>query len=347
MMVCGSFEIPVNGLNEVAMYKKVMVWALVLLSVRVYAADVVAYNKVLDGFEYPFEVESFSLQSQNQTLKMRYMDVGNQASDKVIVLLHGKNFSGYYWERVAKHLLAKNYRVIIPDQIGFGKSSKPDHYQYSFGQLALNTWSLLDSLGVKKADVVGHSMGGMLAVTFAVNYRDVVNKLILINPIGLEDYSRYVAFKDVDFFYQNELKTTVEKAINYQKNNYYDGQWSAEYEQLLTPLKGMLAGDDWETVAWNNALTYGPIFSENVVDRMLQITNKTVLIIGTRDKTGPGRGWLKPGVNRTLGDYQKLGKKAQKLIPGSILIELEGLGHMPHFEDYQAFVKAFDQALAQ
>jgi pimeloyl-ACP methyl ester carboxylesterase len=262
-----------------------------------------------------------------------------------MVLLHGKNFSGYYWEQVANDLLKRKYRVIIPDQIGFGKSSKPDYYQYSFGQLALNTKLLLDSLNIKKIDIVGHSMGGMLAVTFAVNYVESVNKLILINPIGLEDYSKYVAFKDVNFFYQNELKTTLEKAINYQKTNYYDGKWSIEYEQLLEPLKGMLAGEDWPVVAWNNALTYGPIFSENIVDRMSQINQETFLIIGTRDKTGPGRGWLKPGVSRELGDYTQLGKSTQKLIKGSTLIELVGLGHMPQYENYPAFIKAFNQAL--
>jgi pimeloyl-ACP methyl ester carboxylesterase len=315
------------------------------LTSPVLAESPVKYNKELDGFAYPFEVKTFTLSSQNQDLKMRYMDVGEKDAQKVIVLLHGKNFSGYYWERIAKDLLTKKYRVIIPDQVGFGKSSKPDAYQYSFGQLGLNTKSLLDSLHLKKYDIVGHSMGGMLAVTFAANYSSSVNKLILINPIGLEDYGKYVEFKDVDFFYQRELAKTLDKAINYQKNNYYDGKWSNEYEKLLAPLKGLLAGDDWERVAWNNALTYGPIFSENIVDRFSQVTSETFLIIGTRDKTGPGRAWLKEGVTRKLGEYDKLGKNAHKMIKGSTLIELEGLGHMPQYEDYTAFKKAFDQAL--
>jgi pimeloyl-ACP methyl ester carboxylesterase len=315
------------------------------LTSPVLAESPVKYNKELDGFAYPFEVKTFTLSSQNQDLKMRYMDVGEKDAQKVIVLLHGKNFSSYYWERIAKDLLTKKYRVIIPDQVGFGKSSKPDAYQYSFGQLGLNTKSLLDSLHLKKYDIVGHSMGGMLAVTFAANYSSSVNKLILINPIGLEDYGKYVEFKDVDFFYQRELAKTLDKAINYQKNNYYDGKWSNEYEKLLAPLKGLLAGDDWERVAWNNALTYGPIFSENIVDRFSQVTSETFLIIGTRDKTGPGRAWLKEGVTRKLGEYDKLGKNAHKMIKGSTLIELEGLGHMPQYEDYTAFKKAFDQAL--
>lgn len=103
----------------------------------------VKYNKELDGFKYPFEVNTFKFNSQNQDLKMRYMDIGEKDAQKVIVLLHGKNFSGYYWERVAKDLLKKNYRVIIPDQIGFGKSSKPDYYQYSFGQLGSSLFKKL------------------------------------------------------------------------------------------------------------------------------------------------------------------------------------------------------------
>ena len=273
------------------------------------------------------------------------MDIGEKDAQKVIVLLHGKNFSGYYWERVATDLLKKNYRVIIPDQIGFGKSSKPDYYQYSFGQLALNTKTLLDNLKIAKLDLVGHSMGGMLATTFAVNYPKTVNKLILINPIGLEDYGKYVEFKDVNFFYKRELAKTLDKARNYQKKNYYDGKWSSEYEKLFIPLKGMLAGEDWKIVAWNNALTYGPIFSENIVDRLSQVTSKTFLIIGTRDKTGPGRGWLKEGVTIKLGEYKKLGINANNLIKGSKLIELDGLGHMPQYENYNVFINAFYKAV--
>jgi pimeloyl-ACP methyl ester carboxylesterase len=315
------------------------------LTSQAFAESTVKYNKELDGFKYPFEVNTFEFNSQNQDLKMRYMDVGDKDARKVIVLLHGKNFSGYYWERVAKDLLKKKYRVLIPDQIGFGKSSKPESYQYSFGQLALNTKLLLDNLNIKKFDLVGHSMGGMLATTFAVNYTKLVNKLILINPIGLEDYTKYVEFKDVNFFYKRELAKTLNKARNYQKKNYYDGKWSSEYEKLLIPLKGMLAGNDWKIVAWNNALTYGPIFSENIVDRFSQIQNETFLIIGNRDKTGPGRGWLKEGVTRKLGQYKELGRSTRDMIKGSMLIELDGLGHMPHYENYNVFIKAFYKAI--
>jgi pimeloyl-ACP methyl ester carboxylesterase len=107
------------------------------------------------------------------------------------MLFHGKNFGGYYWTNVIKALSAKGYRVLVPDQIGFGKSSKP-FINYSFHRLAALNRQLLDSLGIQKAVLMGHSMGGMLASRFALLYPERTAQLVLENPIGLEDYRRFV-----------------------------------------------------------------------------------------------------------------------------------------------------------
>jgi pimeloyl-ACP methyl ester carboxylesterase len=298
------------------------------------------YDSELNGYEYPFKVETFTFNSQNQELNMRYMDIGEN-SDKVVVLLHGKNFSGFYWERIANDLVKKGYRVIIPDQIGFGKSTKPSSYQYSFSQLALNTNNLLKSLNISKYSVVGHSMGGMLAINMSYLFNKNVTKLVLLNPIGLETYLDYAKFKDTNFFYKNELSKNINKVRNYQKKNYYDGKWNDEYEKLLIPTKGQLNHSDWSKVAWNNALTYGPIFSNDSVAIMKKLKLPTYLVIGTRDKTGPGRNWKKDGVTHKLGNYKVLAKQTKRNIKGSKLYTLKGLGHMPHFEDYERFSKVF------
>lgn len=305
------------------------------------SSDKLRFDQELSQFTYPFEVHSFALASQNQSLSMQYMDVGNRKSEKVIVLLHGKNFSGYYWKRIAEDLIKIGYRVIIPDQIGFGKSSKPDYYQYSFSQLASNTQLLLKSLNIQTYTLVGHSMGGMLAVNMTYLFPDSVTKLILINPIGLEPYLDYVQYKEPGFFYKKELSKTIDKIRNYQKKNYYDGKWSEEYEKLLIPYKGWLNGPDWKKVAWNNALTYGPIFSEDIIPKFEKITQHTYFIIGTRDSTGPGRAWKKAGVTHKLGQYHKLGKTAKARVKNATLLELPGLGHMPQFEDYERFSGVF------
>lgn len=323
---------------------------LLLLTLNTAIANPVSFDKTLSQFKYPFPVSSFTFNTQQQSITMGYMDVGKHSSEnrsssqKVAVLLHGKNFAGFYWERIAQDLVNKGYRVIIPDQVGFGKSSKPLHYQYSFGQLALNTQSLLQKLSINEYTLVGHSMGGMLAVNMAYLYSESVSKLVLINPIGLEPYLDYVQIKDTNFFYKRELNKTVKGARNYQQKNYYAGKWHDNYEALLTPLKGWLNGPDWKTIAWNNALTYGPIFNDDITPKLPRLTLPTHFIIGTRDTTGPGRGWKKAGgkyKNHKLGDYKKLGKIAVAKMQNATLHELDGLGHMPQFEDYNRFSKVF------
>lgn len=303
------------------------------------------YNAVLDGYEYPHDVHLFEFDSQKQKLKMAYMYLTKEGANNTAVLLHGKNFSGFYWEKTAQLLLKEGYNVLIPDQIGFGKSSKPENYQYSFSQLALNTKNLMDSLKIENATIIGHSMGGMLATKFNKIYPTYVKKLILVNPIGLEDYLRYTEYKDVEFFYKGELKKNAEGIRKYQMANYYDGKWSDEYEELIKFQVGQTLHQDWPVVAWNNALTYDLIFSEPIVDDFKFIKNPAVLILGTRDRTGPGKGFMKKGESYKLGQYQNLGKRVVKNFKNAKLIELDGLGHMPQFEDFDRYQKALLKSL--
>ena len=105
---------------------------------------------------------------------MAYMDVASaQPNGRTVVLLHGRNFPSSYWAPVIKTLNEAGYRVVAPDQIGFGKSSKPSG-ELHFDTLARNTIALLDHLQIAKADIVAHSMGGMLAVRIARAYPDRV-----------------------------------------------------------------------------------------------------------------------------------------------------------------------------
>ena len=96
--------------------------------------------------------------------------------------------------------------MIIPDQIGFGKSSKADIH-YSFDFLAENTAGLLDLLQVQKATIIGHSMGGMLAIRFARLYPGRTEALVLEDPIGLEDYKLSVPPAPLEQLYQQETES--------------------------------------------------------------------------------------------------------------------------------------------
>ncbi len=163
----------------------------------------------LEGFTYPYPLHHFPFISQGVPLAMGYMDIPPQgsANGKTVVLLHGKNFCAATWEDSIKALSRQGYRVIAPDQIGFCTSSKPAHYQYSFQQLATNTHVLLLSLGIDKAMVVGHSTGGMLATRYALMYPAAVQKLVLVNPIGLEDWKALgVPYRTPDQWYARGIE---------------------------------------------------------------------------------------------------------------------------------------------
>jgi pimeloyl-ACP methyl ester carboxylesterase len=304
-----------------------------------------SFDARLTGYPYPFEVKTFEFESQNQPLEMAYMVLKGDSSNPWITLLHGKNFNGAYWEQTARWLQEQGYNVLIPDQIGFGKSSKPMDYQFSFATLAANTRQLMDELNIENSIIVGHSMGGMLASRFALLYPDVTQQLILVNPIGLENYLQYVQYQDIGFFFENEKKGSAEKIQAYQQKNYYDGVWNEQYEQLTVPLVGWVQGPDKEQMAWVSALTYDMIFTQPVVTEFQNLQVPTTLILGTRDRTGPGRGWMRDGVDFELGRYDLLGARMKEMIPEVKIYELDGLGHLPQIEDFARFETAFSAAL--
>ncbi|MEX1668857.1 alpha/beta fold hydrolase [Zhongshania guokunii] len=331
---------------------KVMVFVLLafllqpVLAQNTKNATKLVYDAELSTYAYDFDVNYLAIQAQRQSLKMAYIYLKGDADKPVVTLMHGKNFNADYWTDTALFLQSKGYGVLIPDQIGFGKSSKPANFQYSFAVMALHTRSLLASLEIEESIVIGHSMGGMLASRFALMYPDVTRQLVLINPIGLENYLQYVEYKDTDFFYKNELAKTTESINAYQQKNYYDGKWSERYEELTQFMVGQLNGPDNDLIAWVNAKTYDMIFTQPVITEFKNLSVPVSLIIGTRDRTGPGRNWQHSGTDYELGRYDRLGAAAAKIISDATLFELPGLGHLPQIENFERFKMALSSALA-
>lgn len=298
-----------------------------------------ALGSRLEKYDYPYPVSMLPLETQQENLEMAYMDVKPaNPNGETVVLLHGKNFCGAYWGRTAADLAKSGYRVVIPDQIGFGKSSKPEHYQYTFQSLATNTRDLLEKLDVKKAHILGHSMGGMVAARFALMFPERTGSLVLVNPIGLEDWKTKVPYPGVDQWFQQELKTSADSIKMYQMDSYYDGKWKPEYDAGVAVLVGMIKSPDYARVAWNQALTYDMIFTQPVVYEFPLIKVPTLLIIGQRDRTALGKNLVSPEVAQTLGNYPELGRKAAAMIPAAKLIEIEGIGHLPQIEAYDKFL---------
>lgn len=301
----------------------------------------------LEGFDYPHPVRTFAIASQAQSLEMAYLDVAPAAPNgRTVVLLHGKNFCAATWESAITALTEAGYRVIAPDQIGFCKSAKPQRYQYSFDQLAANTHALLADLGIRRAVVVGHSMGGMLATRYALQYPQATQQLVLVNPIGLEDWKADgVPWRSIDAWYARELKTSFDTIRDYQRTVYYGGEWKPEYERWVRMLGGMYAGDGRDAVAWSQALTSDMVFNQPVVHEFPRITVPTTLFIGQKDRTAIGKDLASPELAKRLGDYPALGKRTAAAIPGATLVEFDDLGHSPQVEAPARFNAALLDAL--
>lgn len=328
---------------------KTVVFALLWISISGFcmAQERPVLDIMLTNYPYPYEVHFLELKSQNQALRMAYMDVQpEKPNGKTVTLLHGKNFNGAYWKTTIEALVKEGYRVVVPDQIGFGKSSKPVGYQFSFQQLAQNTKAVLDVLKIDKTHLLGHSMGGMLAARFTLMYPERVEKLILENPIGLEDWKLVAPYTSIDIHYRQELAANYEITQKYQLEFYYDNQWKPEYDEWVYLLTGWVKHPDYPIVAMNNAQTSDMIFTQPVLYEFQNIQAPTLLLIGTRDRTAIGKSNVKDkAVRDKMGLYQMLGKETQKKIPNAQLVELEHVGHLPHIETFERFISPLKEFL--
>ncbi len=305
------------------------------------------YGMRLERFSYPWPVSQYRFSSQGQMLEMAYMDVKPaRPNGRTAVLLHGKNFCAGTWQATITVLVDVGYRVIAPDQIGFCKSSKPAQYQFSFQQLAGNTHALLETLGVRRETMIGHSTGGMLAIRYALMYPSDVDQLALVDPIGLEDWkARGVPWQSVDAWYRRELQTTAERIRSYERATYYANTWKPTYERWVQMLAGMYRGEGRARVAWDSALLYDMIYTQPVVYELSSLSMPVLLIIGDKDTTAIGKDLASPEVRAALGNYPALGKIAATQIPHSKLVEFPHLGHAPQIQAPERFHNALLEGL--
>ena len=313
-----------------------------LMSVPAAAQDRPTYGPRLEGYDYPHPVRVHAFESQRQPLEMTYMDVAptGPANGRTAVLLHGKNFCAATWAPTIAVLAEAGFRVVAVDQIGFCKASKPTGYQFSLPQLAANTKGLLDALEIEKAVVIGHSMGGMLGARFAIQHPEAVERLVLVNPIGLEDWqAEGVPYATLDTAFAGERRTTFDSIKAYQRRFYYDGDWRPEYDAPVEMLAGLYAGPGGEIVAWNQAQTSDMIFTQPVVHEFDRINAPTTLIIGANRAP--------EAVQARLGLYPQLGRRTAEAIPNARLVLFDDLGHAPQTEDPDRFHQALLEALAE
>ena len=291
----------------------------------------------MEGWAYPYPVQMLGIEQDGRLLRMAYMDVAptGPANGRTVVLFHGKNFGGDYWAGTLRALSAQGYRVIAPDQIGFGKSSKPE-MRYTFALLVDHTTRLLDHLKVERVAVVANSMGGMLGVHFARRHPARVSALVLENPLGLEDYVLSIPVQQTPNLVKLEMAQTPASYRNFVKG-YFPTNYKPEFERFVEQFARVQLSAEYPRFAQVSALTYQMIYDGPIYNELPRLEVPTLLAIGQLDRTVFGRRFAPPEVVKPLGNFPQLGKAAQQRIPGAKLVEFDGVGHVPHLEVPERF----------
>jgi 4,5:9,10-diseco-3-hydroxy-5,9,17-trioxoandrosta-1(10),2-diene-4-oate hydrolase len=130
-------------------------------------------------------------------LRVHYHEAGEGPA---VVFLHGSGPGASGWSNFRRNypaFAAQGFRAVVPDAIGFGHSSKPDDRDYTLDMLAGATKRFLDALGIARCTLVGNSLGGAMALRLAVDHPELVDRLVLLAPGGLEVREAYMRMEGI------------------------------------------------------------------------------------------------------------------------------------------------------
>jgi pimeloyl-ACP methyl ester carboxylesterase len=293
----------------------------------------------LEGWPYPGPVTFLPLEMAGEPVRMAYMDFAAEGAPngRAIFLLHGKNFDSSYWAGPIAFLRRAGFRVVVPDQIGFNKSSKPI-CAYTFEALAANTLALADSLGLQKFALLGHSTGGMLAVRLASLAPDRVSHLLLEDPIGLIDYRLYIPPQSVATLEAAERGLTPE-AYRAFVARYFPKLPPAQYEAFITWRLRMALSGDYPRFLRVVALTYQMIYYGPVRGLFGALKPPVLLMVGDRDASTPLVNYAPPDIRPKIPPLHEAAHQVLREIPDGRLVEFAGVGHVPHLEAPADFEK--------
>jgi 2-hydroxy-6-oxonona-2,4-dienedioate hydrolase len=241
--------------------------------------------------------------------KIHYLEAG---SGPVVILLHGLGGSAANWAPTIAPL-AQKYRVIVPDQIGFGKSDKP-MLNYRVSTLVDFLDGFYKQVGVQKASLVGNSLGGFTAAAFAIAHPEKVDKLVLVDAAGL------AVTGDLDPRVLNGLNASTRQQVRDLLSLvfYNKEQFSSDIAIDTFFASRVTAGDQYTIQRFIDSIAHG----EDMLDGKLgAIKHPTLIIWGRED-----------GLTQLA-----MGQRFNKEIAGSHLFVIEKCGHVPQLEKAAEF----------
>ena len=240
--------------------------------------------------------------------KIHYVEAG---TGPTVILLHGLGGSSQVWQlNIAA--LAEKYHVVVPDQIGFGKSDKP-LVNYRIRTYVDFLDQFCKQLKIERASLVGNSMGGWIATAFTAAFPDRVDKLVLVDAAG------YTPPKDLDTRTFYGLNPTTREGIKVLVAKVFYNKLFLTDAAIDQSITARLAAGDGYTI---NSITESIIRGEDFLDDIVKtIKRPTLLIWGRQDGLVP----------------VAEGDRFNKDIAGSKLVVFDQCGHMPQIEKAAEF----------
>ena len=288
----------------------------VLVALLLAAAEPAPMGIALEELSYPAPVKFLDLTVEGRLERMAYMDVPSVGPEKgvPVLLLHGKNFDSGTWAATIAALTRAGRRTVVPDQLGFNKSSKPE-IAYSFDLLAGNTVQLLDALGIKAVDVVAHSTGGMLGIRLAVSQADRVRRLVLVDPVGLEDYRDVIVPQTLERLTQDELDQSDAQIDAFVRR--YFVTWRPEFQRSIDWRQRIRRSAEFPRWARVSARLYQMIYQQPMLSELPLLQQPVLLLTGEKDRTVVLRKYARPASRTRSGTIPPSHAPPRRRFPGA------------------------------
>jgi pimeloyl-ACP methyl ester carboxylesterase len=254
-------------------------------------------------------------------VRVHYQEAGD-TNAPVMILIHGFASSTLVWSKVFLRLATAGFRVIVPDMLGFGYSGKPRDAEYTIGNQAKLIIGLLDRLKIRQANFVGSSYGGAVAATCALEYRNRVNKLVLVGAVNNNQPKAFTLMRLVGSPLIGDVVSPLligsRRLLRRRMKRLYDRHsWVLDERRVEArhlPLR---------TASAQRAIirTVRSWDAEHIARDAHLIQQPTLLLWGENDREIP------------LADGERLHGE----IPASRLIVFRNGGHLPHEEYPEAF----------
>jgi pimeloyl-ACP methyl ester carboxylesterase len=253
-------------------------------------------------------------------LNVAVTDVGR--GEPALVMIHGLGSYSPVWSRNLDEL-ARAHRVVAIDLPGYGKSSKAN-FDYSMAFYARVVERVIVTLGLGRVVLVGHSMGGQIALTHALQYPARAEALVLVAPAGLERFGRGEGAWLASAVDKELVALTPPETIYANvANNFYAMPDEARF--MATDRLRVVGGPDFDAYAYAVSRSVYAMIHEPVIDRLRELRVPALIVFGANDA-------LIPNPILHGGSTRALAEEAVKLMPMGRLEIIPRAGHMVQFE---------------